>query len=128
VTPPDLLVCRCESCALRYLPRVGPCPRCGALRPAPFPVSPVGVVLASTELSSPAAGWTAPHRLALIELAEAVRVLAVVDGPLPEPGDHAEVTRDGEAYRARTLDRPGGRGEGESPRSGGVPSSFEPPR
>jgi uncharacterized OB-fold protein len=128
MTLPPLLLSRCESCSLRYLPREGPCPRCGAVRPAPLPVPPVGHVLAATELLSPAAGWPSPHRLALVEVAEAVRLLARVDGELPALGATVGVTKDGEAYRVVIAGDAAGRGEGDSPRSGSVPASFEPPR
>jgi uncharacterized OB-fold protein len=101
VNPLPLLVSRCDSCTLRYLPRAGPCPRCGATMPLPLSIPPFGVVMAATELTSPAAGWTSPHRLALIELAESVRVLAVVDGDLPTNGASVAVTHEGETYRAR---------------------------
>ena len=96
----DLLVSRCPSCTLRYLPRPGPCPKCGARTAIPFAVPPFGTVLAATELARPATGWPSPHRLALIELAERVRVLALVDGEVPAVGEVVEVGRDGEAYRA----------------------------
>ena len=99
MTGPPLLVSRCMSCTLRYLPRAGPCPKCGSLETAPLSVPPRGTVLAATELSSPSAGWPTPHRIALLELAESVRVLAIVDGPLPSVGTVATVVRDGDAYR-----------------------------
>ena len=98
--PPAILVSRCPSCTLRYLPRAGPCPKCGAQTAVPYGLPPFGTVLARTELSSPAAGWPSPHRLALVELADAVRVLTIVDGPLPEAGSRVEVRRDGEVYHA----------------------------
>jgi uncharacterized OB-fold protein len=101
VSAPLLLVSRCESCTLRYLPRAGPCPRCGSLQLAPFSVPPIGRVLAATELMSPSAGWTPPHRLALLELAQSVRVLVIVEGDLPTIGSTLEVSKDGDAYRAR---------------------------
>jgi uncharacterized OB-fold protein len=94
---------RCGSCHARFLPTDGPCPRCGSSDCAPYSASPMGRVLAATELHYPASGWHAPHRLALIELADAVRVLAIVDGPLPAPGDLVEVRRDGDVHRARPL-------------------------
>jgi hypothetical protein len=56
-------------------------------------------VLAATELTSPAAGWPTPHRIALVELAQAVRLLALVDGPMPVHGDLVAVVRDGDLYR-----------------------------
>jgi hypothetical protein len=37
----------------------------------------------------------------LVEVADAVRVLAIVEGGLPLPGDLVEVRRDGDVYRAR---------------------------
>jgi uncharacterized OB-fold protein len=103
-----ILVSRCPSCTLRYLPRAGPCPKCGAMHATPFAVPPVGTVLARTELMSPATGWPSPHRLALVELAESVRVLTIVDGPLPDLGAVVGVQRDGEVYRSTmTSPHPG---------------------
>jgi len=107
---PTILVSRCPSCTLRYLPRAGPCPKCGSMEAEPFAIPAVGTVLARTELVSPAAGWPSPHRLALVELAQAVRVLTIVDGPLPEAGAVVGVRRDGEIYRssaAPSVDAPG---------------------
>ena len=66
----------------------------------PFGVPPVGIVLARTELLNPAAGWPSPHRLALVELAQAVRVLTLAEGPLPELGATVSVRRDGDMYRS----------------------------
>jgi uncharacterized OB-fold protein len=101
VTARDLLVSRCGSCTLRYLPRAGPCPRCGAASPLPHAVPPVATVLAATELTNPAEGWPSPHRLALVELAESVRVLGIVEGALPGRGASVEVVHEGEIYRVR---------------------------
>ncbi len=92
---------RCESCHTRFLPADGPCPKCGSTHCVPYSSSGVGKVLASTELLYPAAGWSAPHRLVLVELADAVRVLAIVEGSLPAAGAVVEVHRDGDVYRAR---------------------------
>jgi uncharacterized OB-fold protein len=107
MTGREILISRCAECTLRYLPRAGPCPRCGASRPLPVSIPPFGVVLAATELSNPAAGWTAPHRIALVEMAESVRVLAVVGGELPAIGTPVEVLHEGNSYRARVSDPPG---------------------
>jgi uncharacterized OB-fold protein len=106
VTPRPLLLSRCGSCTLRYLPRTGPCPKCGTSNPIPFAVPPVGMVLAATELLHPAAGWPSPHRIALIEMAESVRVLAIVEGELPAIGRPVEIERDGETYRAHLAPPP----------------------
>jgi hypothetical protein len=54
--------------------------------------------VAAVELSAPAAPWPAPHRLALVELEESVRLLALCPGPLPARGDRVRVTRDGGRY------------------------------
>jgi uncharacterized OB-fold protein len=101
VSERPILVSRCGSCTLRYLPRVGPCPRCGATEPLPHSLPPFGVVIAATEISSPAKGWPSPHRIALVELAESVRLLAIVDGEMPANGSRAHVTHEGETYRVR---------------------------
>jgi uncharacterized OB-fold protein len=102
-----LLVSRCGSCTLRYVPRAGPCPRCGASTPLPLSIPPYGIVLVATELTSPAQGWRSPHRIALVELSESVRVLAIVAGVLPAGGTPVVVVRDGETYRASPGAAPG---------------------
>lgn len=106
MNPLPLLVSRCDSCTLRYLPRAGPCPRCGASTPLPLSIPPFGIVLAATELTSPAQGWPNPHRIALIELAESVRVLAIVEGEMPTMGRAVVVVHEGETYRARLSPAP----------------------
>ncbi len=97
---PDLELSRCDDCQLRYLPTDGPCPRCGSRRPTPYSVPAAGTVLVATELHYPAEGWTAPHRLAFVEVADKVRLLAIVDGRLPTTGAAVRVVRDGIVYRA----------------------------
>jgi len=58
-------------------------------------------VIAATELTSPAEGWPSPHRIALIELAESVRVLAIVDGEMPPNGARVVVVQKDDTYHAR---------------------------
>ncbi len=91
---------RCETCHARFVPADGPCPRCGSSDVRPYASTDLGTVLAATELANPPAGWTAPHRLALVELPESVRLLAIVDGPLPAPGAVVALRVDGTVYRA----------------------------
>ena len=122
---------RCGACHSRFLPTTGPCPRCGSTDCHLYLAPALGKVLAATELVHPAAGWETPHLLAFVELPDAVRLLAIIEGSLPTVGALVAVRRDGEIYRART--EPGtttqsGRGEGESPRAGSPGASFEPPR
>jgi uncharacterized OB-fold protein len=93
---------RCETCSGRFLPTDGACPRCGATNVRSYDAPALGTVLAATELTSPAEGWPSPHRLALVEMPEAVRLLAIVDGSLPATGTIVSVRREGEVYRART--------------------------
>ena len=93
---------RCETCRTRFLPTDGACPRCGSTQIASYPSPSLGTVLASTEMSNPPTGWTAPHRIALIELPESVRLIAIVEGPLPAPGAVVSVRLDGPVYRARS--------------------------
>ncbi len=97
--PTHILASRCGACHGRFLPRAGPCPRCGSLSTFPESLSPVGVVLAATELLAPSAGWASPHRLVLVELDQSVRVLCRTEGPLPEFGTKVKVTHEGETYR-----------------------------
>jgi uncharacterized OB-fold protein len=122
---------RCRSCQARFLPSDGPCPRCGSSESQLYLSPALGRVLAATELVHPADGWEAPHRLALVELPEAVRLLAIVDGSLPSVGAVVAVRRDGEIYRARSepgVAAPPERGEGDVPGSGTSRRPFEPPR
>ncbi len=104
--PPSLMLHRCGGCGLLYLPTSGPCPRCASHREIPVEVPATGTVVASTEVASPAEGWPAPHRLALLEVEESVRILAIVEGPLPVTGAKVEVRREGDAYRARVASPP----------------------
>lgn len=99
---PDALLplSRCTSCHAGFVPRPGPCPRCGSERIDSVELPAHGTVLAMTELSMPVSGWTAPHRLAMVEIAEGIRILCVVRGPMREPGDTVPVARDGAFYRA----------------------------
>jgi uncharacterized OB-fold protein len=99
--PGKILVSRCASCHGRFLPRDGPCPRCGSRSVSPLELSALAVVVASVELAAPAAPWPAPHRLALVELEESVRILALVPGASPERGDQVVVSRDGDRYIVR---------------------------
>jgi hypothetical protein len=48
---------------------------------------------------SPSTGWSSPHRLALVELARSIRVLALASEPLPAIGAEVTIERDGEKYR-----------------------------
>jgi uncharacterized OB-fold protein len=92
---------RCRACQARFLPSDGPCPRCGSSESELYLSPALGRVLAATELVHPAAGWESPHCLALVELPEAVRLLAIVEGLLPSVDAVVSVRRDGEVYRAR---------------------------
>jgi len=94
---------RCEACRSRFLPTDGgACPRCGSTEVAPYRAPALGTVLAATELAYPSEGWQAPHRLALVEMPESVRLIAIVDGPLPSARALVSVRRDGAVYRAST--------------------------
>jgi hypothetical protein len=127
-TPATLLVSRCGACHSRFLPRSGPCPRCGSVEVFPETLPAAGVVLAATELQAPAAGWTAPHRLVLIELAQSVRVLCLTEEELPKTEALVLVTRDGDIYRCAARSEASGRGEGDFHEAGRSRPSFEPPR
>ena len=97
-SPTKLIMARCGSCQGRFLPRPGPCPQCGSGEVLPFPIPPAGRVLAAVELLAPSAGWPAPHRLALVQVAESIRLLALVRGALPSIGHDVVVERNGERY------------------------------
>lgn len=106
---------RCGACQAEFLPTDGPCPRCGSTDGHPFPSPASGRVLAATELVHPAHGWESPHRLALVELPGAVRLIAIVDGSLPQLEAIVSVRREGEVYRARAepgASPPGGSSDG----------------
>jgi len=98
---PPLELSRCNSCHTRFLPTDGPCPKCGSVDCATYSASAVGKVLAATELHYPATGFHSPHRLLLVEVSDAVRILAIGEGSLPVPGALVEVRPEGEVYRAR---------------------------
>ena len=98
---PTLLISRCANCHGRFMPRPGPCPFCGSGELQPESVPARGRVLAATALESPAAGWTAPHRLVLVEIAQAVRLLAIAADALPAVDEELTVERDGDVYRVR---------------------------
>ena len=100
-SPPELVITRCESCHARFLPRPGPCPRCGATTVAVERIPPVGQVLASTEAAYPPAGWSTPHRLALVSASEDIRILALVEGELPRTGDLVGIERRSDHYVVR---------------------------
>ena len=97
--PETILLHRCVSCQGLYVPGNGPCPRCGMRESLSVEVPALGSVVAATELASPASGWKAPHRIALVELSESVRLFGIVDGPLPVIGDTVGIRKDGEVYR-----------------------------
>lgn len=107
IPTPPLRVSRCDSCHSRFLPRPGHCPRCGSDDLHPQEIPPQAVVLAVTESSSPPPGWENPHRLALVEAADAVRLLVVVDA-LPEVGATVFVARVDDHYAANVAERSGG--------------------
>ena len=92
---------RCLSCEYRYAPSDSPCPHCGSGQHESFRAPALGKVLAATELVNPAEGWSSPHRLALVEVSDSVRLLAIVEGPLPTFGALVSLRKDGEVYRAR---------------------------
>ena len=94
----EIEIRRCDTCHVAFVPGRTHCPRCGstALRPATLPAS--GTVLAATELLVPPAGFDAPHRLALLELEEGVRLLATTRGELPAVGEKRRVRREGERF------------------------------
>ena len=99
---PVVRVVRCSDCHGTFLPRTSPCPRCGALALESGEISARGVVLAATELWAPPEGWSAPHRLILVECPELVRVLAWTSDELPRAGDVVWVVDHGSgAYRLR---------------------------
>ena len=123
-----IAISRCESCHSRFLPRPGPCPRCGGSAIQPVDLPGEGTVLAAVELLAPAAGWSSPHRLVLVELAEDVRVLAVAPSRLPAVGSRVPVRSDGPRYWAAEEVGVGERGEGETQAAGASRPPFEPPR
>jgi uncharacterized OB-fold protein len=100
--PDTIELSRCEVCRARFLPTDGACPKCGSTEVHPYASPALGTVLAATELTSPAEGWPSPHRIALVEMPESVRLFAIVDGSLPGAGTVVSVRREGEVYRART--------------------------
>ncbi|HXQ93637.1 MAG TPA: hypothetical protein VN864_00485 [Thermoplasmata archaeon] len=99
-----IAIVRCEHCHGRFLPPGGPCPRCGSSELVSGTIPAKATVLAATELLAPAAGWPNPHRLAIVEGAESVRILAIVPGELPAPGAVVGVARVGDRYEVTGPD------------------------
>jgi hypothetical protein len=127
--PAPLVLGKCSTCHARFVPIDGPCPRCGSPATEPYPSPGIGKILAATSLEVPPPGWPAPHRLALVEVEDGVRLLVVPDAPLPEVGSLARVVADGPIYRARPVGAAeGARGEGDVPEVGRTRPPFEPPR
>ncbi len=85
---------RCSDCQSLFLPRPGVCPRCGGHAVAVERVAPVGRVLVAVQLEYPPAGFPTPHRLALVELGESVRLLAVLPGAIPAVGNEVQLRRE----------------------------------
>jgi uncharacterized OB-fold protein len=98
--PRGLLVSRCRNCHNRFLPRPGPCPRCGSREIDPSEVPPLGTVLAATEVLVPSAGAHRSHRIALVEGTDGLRILALVEGRLPAIGEPVTLVRDQDHYLA----------------------------
>lgn len=96
----SLVVRRCRSCQATFAERSGPCPRCGSRDSEAHDIPPAAVVLAAVESLSPPAGFAAPLRLALVEAADAVRLLAMVDGELPAAGTTLVLRREDGRWRA----------------------------
>jgi uncharacterized OB-fold protein len=105
-SPGNLRLTKCNSCQSRFLPTDGPCPRCGSADTSFFEAEAIGRVLAATELLSPPAGWRGPVVLAFVEMADAVRVLTVVDGNVPAIGSVVALRSEGDVYHARTEPSP----------------------
>jgi uncharacterized OB-fold protein len=117
-----ITVLRCETCHLSFVPRPGRCPKCGSGAITPHPIGARGTVLAATEVSVPPPEWPTPHRLALVEAEEGVRLLVVVRGDLPVIGDTVRLESTERGFAAI------GRGEGDAPAAGTDRPPFEPPR
>lgn len=94
----EISVKRCDHCHARFLSRPGRCPRCGNRDVVEDHIPARATVIAATELTVPPEGVPAPHPLLLLEGEEGVRILATLQGPLPEIGSVVEVSRSGDAY------------------------------
>lgn len=131
--PVSFRVFRCVSCHSHFLPRPGRCPKCGSGSVETEEVAPVGQVLAATELTVSSSGWPTPHRIALVELAGGLRLLAVAPRHRPVRGDVVEVRAVGDHFELLQEpvpdgDRDGTRGGGASADRVGPGPAFEPPR
>lgn len=98
---PTVELARCGTCHLRFVPADGVCPRCASAEVTTFRVPALATVLAATSIVYPSAGWPSPHRVALVELAEAVRLVAIADEPLPAAGEIVELFAGPTAFRVR---------------------------
>jgi len=82
----------CPSCARVLPPGARCCPACGGPLRAEARTG-AGRVLAATELTAPAAGWTSPHRMVVFELDGGGEVLALSPDGSPAPGTRGRVER-----------------------------------
>jgi uncharacterized protein len=88
----ELLCQRCSACGgLRYPP--GPaCPQCGSLDWAAVPLAGRGRIFSYVVQHHPLPpGFTEPAVIALVELAEGVRMIGNLDGGEPAIGAEVEV-------------------------------------
>lgn len=91
---PGLVFRACPECRRRWYFRRGFCPRCGSPRRADQPSACLGAVHAVTAVDrAPSPEWRehAPYCLALVDLDEAVRVMAHAD-PSLAIGDRVRTT------------------------------------
>ena len=129
VAEEGLRLAKCLACHARFVPTDGPCPRCASSSTESYLTGGIGTVLAATALEVPPPGWERPHQLALVEVEDGVRLLAIAPAPLPVVGQRVVVVADGPRYRLAEAPVVGGeRGEGETPAAGTVRPPFEPPR
>jgi len=120
-----LLLAKCLSCHARFAPPDVPCPRCGSTGTETYRAAPGATVLAATSLEVPPPGWERPHRLALVEVEDGVRLIVIVEGGLPPAGSRVSVWADGPVYRARSAEPEGAeRGEGDVPGTGTGPTPL----
>lgn len=84
----------CHDCAHRWYFRRGFCPACGSRQIKRAPLQPYGVVYALTSVNrAPSSEWRelAPYDIALIDLADGVRVMTHAQAGL-RIGDAVQVT------------------------------------
>jgi len=85
------LVCgHCHECSKHHFPAMGNCPHCGAAGPAETHLGPAATLWAWTTVAVAPPGYEGPlpYDFGIVELAEGLRVVTVLEDCGPDSGVH----------------------------------------